>query len=138
MCCYREIKNFDRFIRLTQSVVLCTLQQLQIIQQNGQQTNVGKVSPKDEKEEGKTDENKVENSDFAQTETETKQNWSQQDREKLYHLLSKIFLLNFPLYIAMKHGGAINPLAPVKVIYYNKMYCFLSMHLYIIFYYFKG
>lgn len=117
MCCYREIKNFDRFIRLTQSVVLCTLQQLQIIQQNGQQTDVGKVSPKDEKEEGKTDENKVENSDFAQTETETKQNWSQQDREKLYHLLSKIFLLNFPLYIAMKHGGAINPLAPVKVIY---------------------
>lgn len=138
MCCYREIKNFDRFIRLTQSVVLCTLQQLQIIQQNGQQTNVGKVSPKDEKEEGKTDENKVENSDFAQTETETKQNWSQQDREKLYHLLSKIFLLNFPLYIAMKHGGAINPLAPVKVIYYYKKYCFLSMHLYITFYYFKG
>lgn len=43
------------------------------------------------------------------------QQWSQQHREKLLHLLSKIFLLNFPLYIAMKHGGATNPLAPVKV-----------------------
>lgn len=116
MCCYREIKNFDRFIRLTQSVVLCTLQQLQIIQQNGQQTKVSK----DEKEEEKADENKIENSDFAQIETQTKQNWSQQDREKLFHLLSKIFLLNFPLYIAMKHSGAINPLAPVKVIIYYK------------------
>nr|XP_012145219.1 PREDICTED: ubiquitin carboxyl-terminal hydrolase 34 isoform X2 [Megachile rotundata] len=113
MCCYREIKNFDRFIRLTQSVVLCSLQQLQLIQQNGQQTNVGKVSSKDEKEE-KTDEAKAENADYTETETQMKQNWSQQDREKLFHLLSKIFLLNFPLYIAMKHGGAINPLAPVK------------------------
>lgn len=116
MCCYREIKNFDRFIRLTQSVVLCTLQQLQIIQQNGQQTNIGKAPLKDEKEEEvKTDEGKADDSDFAQTEMQTKQNWSQQDREKLFHLLSKIFLLNFPLYIAMKHGGAINPLAPIKV-----------------------
>ncbi|KAK1132977.1 hypothetical protein K0M31_014343 [Melipona bicolor] len=114
MCCYREIKNFDRFIRLTQSVVLCTLQQLQVIQQNGQQTSIGKVPSKDEKEEGKTDENKAENSDFAQIEIQMKHNWSQQDREKLFHLLSKIFLLNFPLYIAMKHGGAINPLAPIK------------------------
>lgn len=129
MCCYREIKNFDRFIRLTQSVVLCTLQQLQIIQQNGQQANVGKVSSKDEKEEEKTDETKIENSEFAETETQTKQNWSQQDREKLFHLLSKIFLLNFPLYIAMKHGGAINPLAPVKVMYYYKKYTCLNIYL---------
>lgn len=125
MCCYREIKNFDRFIRLTQSVVLCTLQQLQIIQQNGQQANAGKASSKDEKEEEeKASEGKTDDADFAQTEAQTKQNWSQQDREKLFHLLSKIFLLNFPLYIAMKHGGAINPLAPVKVtayvIYYNE------------------
>lgn len=116
MCCYREIKNFDRFIRLTQSVVLCTLQQSQIIQENGQQTNVGKVPSKDEKEEEKADGAKIESTDFAETETQMKENWSQQDREKLFHLLSRIFLLNFPLYIAMKHGGAINPLAPIKVI----------------------
>ena len=138
MCCYREIKNFDRFIRLTQSVVLCTLQQLQIIQQNGQQTSIGKVPSKDEKEEGKTNENKTENSDFAQIEIQMKHNWSQQDREKLFHLLSKIFLLNFPLYIAMKHGGAINPLAPIKVIYHCKRYNFLCTYLYIIFCCFKG
>ncbi|KAG7202552.1 hypothetical protein KM043_009748 [Ampulex compressa] len=115
MCCYREIKNFDRFIRLTQSVVLCTLQQLQIIQQNGQQTSSGKASAKDAKEEEeRVNKGKMSDVDHTRTETQNKQNWSQQDREKLFHLLSKIFLLNFPLYIAMKHGGAINPLAPVK------------------------
>lgn len=109
MCCYREIKNFDRFIRLTQSVVLCTLQQLQVIQQNEQQGNVAKEG-RDEEDKS----NKRKSSDNAE-QVETRQIWSQQDRERLFHLLSKIFLLNFPLYIAMKHGGVINPLAPVKV-----------------------
>lgn len=121
MCCYREIKNFDRFIRLTQSVVLCTLQQLQVIQQNEQQGDVAKEG-KDEEDKS----NKRKSSDnaeqHAQVEIQAKQIWSQQDRERLFHLLSKIFLLNFPLYIAMKHGGVINPLAPVKVI-------LLSLHI---------
>lgn len=117
MCCYREIKNFDRFIRLTQSVVLCTLQQLQIIRQNEQQGDVAKEIPKDGKdEEEKSNKRKSsDNTEQAQLEIQTKQIWSQHDKERLFHLLSKIFLLNFPLYIAMKHGGVINPLAPVKV-----------------------
>jgi len=118
MCCYREIKNFDRFIRLTQSVVLCTLQQLQVIQQNEQQGDVAKETPKDGKdEEEKNNKRKSnDNAEHAQVEIQTKQGlWSQYEKERLFHLLSKIFLLNFPLYIAMKHGGVINPLAPVKV-----------------------
>lgn len=115
MCCYREIKNFDRFIRLTQSIVLCTLQQLQVIQNE----NVAKETVEERKEEEEEKNSKRKSSDNAehapQVEAQTKQTWSQQDRERLFHLLSKIFLLNFPLYIAMKHGGVINPLAPVKV-----------------------
>ncbi|XP_050445730.1 ubiquitin carboxyl-terminal hydrolase 34 isoform X1 [Cataglyphis hispanica] len=113
MCCYREIKNFDRFIRLTQSIVLCTLQQLQVIQQN---EDVAKETVEEGKEEEEKNSKRKssDNTEHAQVEAQTKQIWSQQDRERLFHLLSKIFLLNFPLYIAMKHGGVINPLAPVK------------------------
>lgn len=118
MCCYREIKNFDRFIRLTQSIVLCTLQQLQAIQQNEQQQgDVAKEMPKDGKdEEERSNKRKSgDSAEHAQVGVQAKQIWSQHDKEKLFLLLSKIFLLNFPLYIAMKHGGVINPLAPVKV-----------------------
>ncbi|KAL0117751.1 hypothetical protein PUN28_008863 [Cardiocondyla obscurior] len=116
MCCYREIKNFDRFIRLTQSIVLCTLQQLQAIQQHEQQRDAAKETPKDKKdEEERGNKQKFgDNVEHAQMEIQQKQIWSQHDKEKLFLLLSKIFLLNFPLYIAMKHGGVINPLAPVK------------------------
>lgn len=127
MCCYREIKNFDRFIRLTQSVVLCTLQQLQIIQQDGHQD--AKENTKEEKdEEEKSNKRKSSNmTEHAQVEAQTKQAWSQQDRERLFHLLSKIFLLNFPLYIAMKHGGVINPLAPVKVRLFVYDFCMSAL-----------
>lgn len=150
MCCYREAKNFDRFVRLTQSVVLCTLQQLRTIRQKSKppdedEVDVEKVSRTAEEEEEEAEERKQsqlgdveesekrkrENTEHSEKNRETmkesggrrssdsssssKHHWSQQDREKLFHLLSKIFLLNFPLYIAMKHGGALNPLAPVKV-----------------------
>lgn len=128
MCCYREIKNFDRFIRLTQSIVLCTLQQLQAIQQN---EDVGKEAVEEEKEEEEKNSKRKssDNAEHAQVEAQTKQMWSQQDRERLFHLLSKIFLLNFPLYIAMKHGGVINPLAPVKVrLYIVHLDCCYSLH----------
>lgn len=103
--------------------MLCTLQQLQIIQQDGHQD--AKENTKEEKdEEEKSNKRKSSNmTEHAQVEAQTKQAWSQQDRERLFHLLSKIFLLNFPLYIAMKHGGVINPLAPVKVRLYTIFVC---------------
>ncbi|XP_068081544.1 ubiquitin carboxyl-terminal hydrolase puf [Anabrus simplex] len=35
--------------------------------------------------------------------TGEEEEWSLQDKEKLLHFLSKVFLLNFPLYVAYKH-----------------------------------
>ncbi|XP_012254828.2 ubiquitin carboxyl-terminal hydrolase 34 [Athalia rosae] len=131
MCCYRDIKNFERFTRLTQSVVLCTLQQLQAIQEEDKDGDKKENEAEDKNADEKHNERHraaktMANSDVGTEDTEAaaavatnleskrKYSWSQQDREKLLHLLSKIFLLNFPLYIAMKHGGANNSLAPVK------------------------
>lgn len=119
MCCYREIKNFDRFIRLIHNIVLCTLQQLQQIQVEQQyaEEKKDKTSGSEGDEADKKEKEKdVEKKSPSAESSRSKLHWTHQDREKLFHLLSKIFLLNFPLYIAMKHGGAINPLAPVKVI----------------------
>ncbi|XP_057336925.1 ubiquitin carboxyl-terminal hydrolase puf [Microplitis mediator] len=129
MCCYRDSKNFERFIRLTHSVVLCTLQQLKAIQskkEDGADKSTGcdnddkgvETDDKESREKGETKDGKEKGSEssaaVATSDYKSKHRWTQQDREKLFHLLSKIFLLNFPLYIAMKHGGALNPLAPVK------------------------
>lgn len=37
-------------------------------------------------------------------EEEEEEVWSMQEKEKLLHFLSKVFLLNFPLYVAYKHS----------------------------------
>lgn len=121
MCCYREIKNFDRFIRLIQNIVLTALQQLQEIQQEQQNVQEKKDEPcsstEDDTEKKEKEKSTEERSPISES-SRSKLHWTHQDREKLFHLLSKIFLLNFPLYIAMKHGGAINPNAPAKVSFF--------------------
>lgn len=116
MCCYRESKNCHRFIRLIHNVVLCTLQQLQEIQQEQQDAQkkkeeTGSSSDSVKKDMEQSEDEKSQNAEASRS----KLHWTHQDREKLFHLLSKIFLLNFPLYIAIKHGALSSPLAQVKV-----------------------
>lgn len=53
MCCYRDAKNFDRFTRLTQSVVLSTLQQLQAIQEEDKDGGDREKEDADDKEKKK-------------------------------------------------------------------------------------
>lgn len=122
MCCFREAKNFDRYARLIHHIVLCTLQQLQDLQQElqiaAEKRNENEASDDNgdetvDKDKKKEEEEKTQNVESPRSQL----NWSNQAREKLFHLLSKTFLLNFPLYIAIKHGGPICTLGPVKVIY---------------------
>ena len=117
MCCYREVKNFERFIKLTNCIVLCTLQQLQEIQENEHknETTSKTVNNTNSEVENEKDSENLPSKSISTSLSKSKVHWTHQDREKLFHLLSKIFLLNFPLYIAMKHGGAINLLGPLKV-----------------------
>lgn len=84
MCCYRDPKNLERFSYITQGLiymVVCHLKQLA-----GEDPNSDK-----KKQEKETKANENESSiDFQET-------------DKLLILVSKIFLLNFPLYVAYKH-----------------------------------
>ena len=166
MCCYRDIKNFDRFNLVIQSIIFFTVHQLKnvkrllnankLIQNHKAQRDKDKlpvvvqpengdgepgssssagVSEKvvsvtecesttknvieqkkepvteepqqdDDKtvipnqiEEEKSEEDVVDQQNYPNEEV-----WTISDLEKLLLLLSKIFLLNFPLYVAYKHG----------------------------------
>lgn len=135
MCCYRDVKNFERFYLVVQSVLCLSVCQLKALKDDLSEAAKAPLSgnaqdrPKspessrkdDESESNpvdvekstptpppdtadtsqKTEETKAEQSD-ASIDSET---WSMQQREKLMHILSKIFLLNFPLYLACKHSA---------------------------------
>jgi ubiquitin carboxyl-terminal hydrolase 34 len=86
MCCYRDPKNLERFSYITQGLIYMVVCQLKQLAEKGSSTD-----KKKDKEENKEPSNNE------------KDNTETQDRDKLLILVSKVFLLNFPLYVAYKH-----------------------------------
>lgn len=130
MCCYRDLKNYERFNLVVQSIICLTVCQLKNIQQlidrhlaaiqpttpadgvakvknNNPPLDDGKTSehpspPKnDEIKTVAIDETTVVKSNKP---VDDSNEWHLPELEKLLILVSKAFLLNFPLYIAYKHG----------------------------------
>lgn len=90
MCCYRDSKNFERFSLVTQGIICLAVCQLKELRENESDTET-KKNDTEKKSESEKSKNNEDLSRF-------------QDCEKLFSLVSKIFLLNFPLYAAFKHS----------------------------------
>lgn len=141
MCCYRDVKNFERFYLVVQSILclsVCQLKQLKddLIQAAStpaiKDDTTKESKPPDEVNKPKTEENVNVPDDLPETEVEAQKQseqsekaepreaeptdkpsttseegevWPMQQKEKLMHIVSKIFLLNFPLYFACKHSA---------------------------------
>lgn len=112
MCCYREIKNYERFNLIVQSMICLTVSQLKgiaVLIDNRPapvNKNNNSASSSSASSNGSADNHTVK-CDGDKTVDEVKvdpKSWSLPEVEKLLILISKAFLLNFPLYIAYKHG----------------------------------
>lgn len=105
MCCYRDIKNFERFNLIVQSMIYLAVLQLKNIQ-----TLVAALKPPNPTSNNNNNDsnstNDTNNDTVEKKEEDSKNdsNWSLKEVEQLLILISKAFLLNFPLYIAYKHG----------------------------------
>lgn len=133
MCCYRDIKNFERFNLVVQSLICLTVVEIKkaetLVEEhlnrisaatatvsnnnnNGSlasSTNESGVSAleistekKDESSSG-SKECETEN-DVSRCPSKTEESFTLPELEKLLILVAKVFLLNFPLYIAYKHA----------------------------------
>ncbi|KAK5649017.1 hypothetical protein RI129_003909 [Pyrocoelia pectoralis] len=80
MCCYRDQKNLERFSCITQGILYLTILHLK---------ELGEPNSESDKNDERF--NKEDHLNDIQ------------ERDKLFILASKIFLLNFPLYVAFKH-----------------------------------
>lgn len=91
MCCYRDPKNFERFSLVTQGIICLAVCQLKELRELYDSDSESKTTENDKKE---TEKIKITSDDLSKF----------QDSEKLFSLVAKIFLLNFPLYAAFKHS----------------------------------
>uniref|UniRef100_T1IPZ0 ubiquitinyl hydrolase 1 n=1 Tax=Strigamia maritima TaxID=126957 RepID=T1IPZ0_STRMM len=129
-CCYKEAKLFEAFNNLIQNILRISLQflnQLAEDLQNSGKTNFAQFIAKRElsivelpiEKDNKSDKDGLNSESKAKCESAKEQvsslhvrtmlesdedEWSLDDNEKLLHFISKVFLLNFPLYVAYKHS----------------------------------
>lgn len=135
MCCYRDAKNFERFYLVVQSILCLSVCQLKQLKDDLIEAAKSPPEPSEEKpltpesdptEDEEKNEQKSESTtdptvfeskpsepakdespskDKPSTSKEEVEIWPMQQKEKLMHIVSKIFLLNFPLYMACKHSS---------------------------------
>ncbi|CAG4931724.1 unnamed protein product [Parnassius apollo] len=135
MCCYRDVKNFERFYLVVQSVLCLSVCQLKLLKddlieaakssppddtheqerrhestaisknENNHQSKDDEPDDDGNKSEDKQEQTIEDNSHIENSPSSDTEVWSMQQKEKLMHIVSKIFLLNFPLYLACKHSA---------------------------------
>uniref|UniRef100_A0AAR5QD97 ubiquitinyl hydrolase 1 n=1 Tax=Dendroctonus ponderosae TaxID=77166 RepID=A0AAR5QD97_DENPD len=101
MCCYRDSKNLERFSYLTQGLIcMCVSQLKQLVERSTDNQDADIQTNNNEIKIGEKDSN---TGGTQNSEENEKENAEAVERDKLLILVSKIFLLNFPLYVALKH-----------------------------------
>lgn len=147
MCCYRDLKNFDRFNYVIRSLIFLIVVKLKdiktliantlkletkIVEANSPKNNDSsptvetndkivceaadlkiepvKIDNQNVEKKSKSDDGK----DSESKSDKVEDIWILPDIEKALVFVSKVFLLNFPLYVAHKHGihGRIDEITP--------------------------
>lgn len=116
MCCYRDLKNFDRFNYIIRSLIYLIVNKLKdiksVLASPGSKeivTESASDENKDSDAEKKVNDEQQSVSEEAAKDKEApkksdEDQWTVAELEKVLIFISKVFLLNFPLYIAHKHG----------------------------------
>ncbi|VVC94832.1 unnamed protein product [Leptidea sinapis] len=130
MCCYRDVKNYERFYLVIQSIICLSVYQLkllkdEVVSASNKTPPVSDIKENeivssrsdieiDEKESSdltveseKSLSNDQSQDDIQIDKPSTSTNvevWTTQQRERLLHIVSKVFLLHFPLYLVCKHS----------------------------------
>jgi len=109
MCVFRDSKNLERFYVLTQTVICLVISQLKELNselldesRGHEETAAATSDSSDLKKKGCDDE-------------ETSETWTADDREKLFIFMSKLFLINFPLYQVSRGYNTIYTLRKLNI-----------------------
>lgn len=134
MCCYRDLKNFDRFNFVIRSLIFLIVVKLKDVKTliantvklelKSAEVKTSESSPSVDAVEESTEaqqrsdnqnaEKKSKPDDGKEKNDKSDDIWILSDIEKALIFVSKVFLLNFPLYVAHKHGihGRIDEITP--------------------------
>lgn len=110
MCVFRDGKNFERFSSFIQGIVHLSILELKDLNkqlskseavESKSKTDDASETADKKKEKDETSGKKKEGEEkdgTVKANEEAREVWDMQEKEKLFNFLSKLFLMNFPLY----------------------------------------
>lgn len=117
MCCYKEFKNFERFNNIVQIMLTVAIRHIQTLPEDYAKEKKEQQSEKDHEDDAtlENSDNKdkvssesskpeeVDKNEAEEEHEETDEVWTMEERDQLFQLVTKVFLMNFPSYVAYKH-----------------------------------
>ncbi|CAH1793285.1 unnamed protein product [Owenia fusiformis] len=129
LCCFKDFKNFEKFNNIVQvllNLAICFIRTLpqdchkqlekeKLQEENSKNSDATKtedIKPSDNKAPKDIDDEKIsvdvvndsDDENMDESEKTEIEEWSIDDKDKLMQFVAKVFLMNFPLYMAYKHG----------------------------------
>ncbi|XP_050671951.1 ubiquitin carboxyl-terminal hydrolase puf [Leptidea sinapis] len=153
MCCYRDVKNYERFYLVIQSIICLSVYQLKLLKDEVVSAS-NKTPPVSDVKENEIvssrsdiEINEKESSDLTVESEKSLSNdqsqddiqidkpststnvevWTTQQRERLLHIVSKVFLLHFPLYLVCKHS-ILNRLDDLSALEISNLSSYCDLH----------
>ena len=134
MCCFRDARNFDKFNNIVQVILSTAISFIQTLpkdcqdEQKEKEQKKNTEEDKEEKQEVPELKDKDKRKSSTSDEREKEEVWTLDEKDKLFNLMSKVFLMNFPVYVAYKHTvqSSLEELTPQEVAALNN-YCELNV-----------
>ncbi|XP_053405325.1 ubiquitin carboxyl-terminal hydrolase 34-like isoform X2 [Mercenaria mercenaria] len=114
MCCFKDYRNFEKLNTMVQDALSVGIRLIQTLPEDNEKeltqrekdTTVEKDDKEDAKkmaESGSEGEKTDKESESEKQDDKEKDVWTIEEKEKLLQFVTKVFLMNFPSYIAYKH-----------------------------------
>ena len=99
MCCFREVNNFEKFNNIVQVILNKAISYIQTLPKDCEDEQEDR-----QRRQSKENENRTEDGTNSENEsTPSGEKWSLEEKDKLITFAGKVFLTNFPIYVAYKH-----------------------------------
>ncbi|XP_064599572.1 ubiquitin carboxyl-terminal hydrolase 34-like [Liolophura sinensis] len=110
MCCYKDFKNFERFNNIVQVILSIAIRAIQTLPEDYElelvkESQKKELAEKEKLSNGEKDKEKSHDDDGEDVigEDEDEEFWLLEEKDRLLQFVTKVFLMNFPPYVAYKH-----------------------------------
>lgn len=108
MCCYKDFKNFERLNNIVQVILSIAIRAIQTLPEDYElelvkESQKKELAEKEKLSDGEKEKSHDDDGEDVVGEDEDEEFWLLEEKDRLLQFVTKVFLMNFPPYVAYKH-----------------------------------